>query len=343
VVIVHGLPFIKGHYSNLPVLAETFMSNGYLAVGFFFVLSGFILSYTYEGQIEGPSNRVRFWQARIARIYPVYVLSLALAYWFERSMTLGAATSVLFMVQAWIPWKQWSGAWNYPAWSLSSEALFYLCFPFVLPWMSRRNKATLYVIVGVLLTICVVGHTIVVGLGETGLPSGARRLLPLPIVRIPEFLLGAVLGLVFLRKGESRHHPVLTCLSLLGIVALLSVPLGKWVSLVIVPFAALVYELAKGRGLIAQLFSTKLMTLLGGASYSIYILQYPVRSWVRVLSALISSSAVLWGVLFTPFILVCFSVFIFLFWEEPSRKALRRLFAAGKQRVEKIVPVIPGK
>ena len=55
---------------------QNFASIGFVGVNFFFVLSGFILVYTYDG----PSLNVRrFWWARFARIYPAYILSLIVA------------------------------------------------------------------------------------------------------------------------------------------------------------------------------------------------------------------------------------------------------------------------
>jgi peptidoglycan/LPS O-acetylase OafA/YrhL len=102
VVLFHGLPWLRQKYA-LPGSLQTFLGNGYLAVNLFFILSGFILAYTYDGQIEGKTNRLHFWEARFARIYPVYFLSLVLAFWFERGLSFGARTAVLLMVQAWNP------------------------------------------------------------------------------------------------------------------------------------------------------------------------------------------------------------------------------------------------
>src|SRR5580704_9263285 len=59
--------------------ASNFFASGYLAVPLFFLLSGFILAYTYEGQIEEPGDHRRFWEARFARIWPVYAVSLLMA------------------------------------------------------------------------------------------------------------------------------------------------------------------------------------------------------------------------------------------------------------------------
>src|SRR5215469_3838567 len=48
---------------------------GYVGVGLFFVLSGFILVYTYAGRDTKP---FAFWRARFARIYPAYLFSLVM-------------------------------------------------------------------------------------------------------------------------------------------------------------------------------------------------------------------------------------------------------------------------
>src|ERR1700761_1718843 len=48
---------------------------GYVFVSFFFLISGFILSYNYGGR-PAPINALDFWVARFSRLYPVYVLTL---------------------------------------------------------------------------------------------------------------------------------------------------------------------------------------------------------------------------------------------------------------------------
>src|SRR5467141_2329448 len=56
-----------------PAWFQKLSSIGYAGVSFFFVLSGFILVYTYEGR---PMVLKNFWRARFARIYPAYAFSL---------------------------------------------------------------------------------------------------------------------------------------------------------------------------------------------------------------------------------------------------------------------------
>src|SRR5438128_8931008 len=74
----HILLFHMGAMKGLtraPIWLQTFASIGYVSVTFFFVLSGFILVYTYGGR---DFDLRQFWRARLARVYPVYLLSLLL-------------------------------------------------------------------------------------------------------------------------------------------------------------------------------------------------------------------------------------------------------------------------
>src|ERR1700730_18186865 len=59
---------------GVPKPLTTFLHNGYYGVSMFFVLSGFIMTYTYIGRLSTKIELYDFAVARIARIYPVYLL-----------------------------------------------------------------------------------------------------------------------------------------------------------------------------------------------------------------------------------------------------------------------------
>src|SRR5438105_2435610 len=59
----------------MPGFIRQIVNGGYVAVGLFFVLSGFILTYTYVGDRHRNLDPRAFWIARLARIYPVYLLA----------------------------------------------------------------------------------------------------------------------------------------------------------------------------------------------------------------------------------------------------------------------------
>lgn len=67
-------PWQLHHASKALIL---FLEHGYLAVSFFFILSGFILTYNYADRWPSVSLR-EYLLARFARIYPIYLLALLL-------------------------------------------------------------------------------------------------------------------------------------------------------------------------------------------------------------------------------------------------------------------------
>ena len=71
------------HFSN-PLWFGWFapvVNAGYASVSFFILLSGFVLTYNYAGRArERKLDHVRFWEARFTRLYPIYFLSLLMAF-----------------------------------------------------------------------------------------------------------------------------------------------------------------------------------------------------------------------------------------------------------------------
>jgi peptidoglycan/LPS O-acetylase OafA/YrhL len=151
VVLFHYWPALAG----APVLGV--VQKGYLGVELFFVLSGFVISYVYQGAFE--SGRFRYgdfiW-ARLARIYPLHLLTLvgvavmggaALAAGLSiggEVLDLAALPANLLMVHAW--GLSPSASFNHPSWSISAEWFAYLSFPaFALLAMRLRDKPALAV------------------------------------------------------------------------------------------------------------------------------------------------------------------------------------------------------
>ena len=52
--------------------------NAYLAVDFFFILSGFVLSFSYDRKISTDMTALRFFLIRATRLYPAYILGMIL-------------------------------------------------------------------------------------------------------------------------------------------------------------------------------------------------------------------------------------------------------------------------
>jgi peptidoglycan/LPS O-acetylase OafA/YrhL len=151
------------------------------------------------------------------------------------------------------------------------------------------------------------------------------RWTPTPVRRLPEFLVGIALGLLFLQDRREGGRNWLLWSAIVVDIIMLGTLHGLWISLLVIPDTVLLYELAHGRTALAKLLSTGPLLLLGGASYSVYLLQYPVRNLERFLfPANIKSSA---PELIYPVLLIAASVVVFLYFEEPCRRALRQWFA----------------
>lgn len=160
---------------------------GYIGVGFFFILSGFVLTWSY-----GESTPRKFWRRRVARIYPVYALTLIILGLQENAaypLHLVPTVETFGLVQSWTDNRL---AVNAPAWSLSAEAFFYACLPLVLLIASRVRLRTFALGAGA----CFGAECVTILLTQQNRLFG----LTFPLVRSGEFLLGVTLALA-MRQG----------------------------------------------------------------------------------------------------------------------------------------------
>ena len=275
---------------------QNFASIGFVGVNFFFVLSGFILVYTYDGL---HLSAAKFWWARFARIYPAYVLSLIVAApffffavhnldlpffaWSKEHFAL-ACVLTLTLLQSWVP--QAALTWNSVCWSLSVEAFFYLVFPLALLRSKKLSeKGLLVCLIGFWLAsfsfACSYIHFHPDGIdkinsGETNL-FWKNVLSFNPLVRLPEFLVGMFTGKLFLaRSSEKQPGTTLIIAGLLGfaVVILLAPHIPNpilSVGILSPAFAAIIYGAAQ-QPKWTSFLAFPVLVLLGEASYSLYLL-----------------------------------------------------------------------
>jgi peptidoglycan/LPS O-acetylase OafA/YrhL len=85
------------------------------------------------------------------------------------------------------------------------------------------------------------------------------------------------------------------------------------------------------------------LVFLGGASYSIYLLQYPIRNWVRLLCEKVLHVPYVVGSLSSPALLIVISCLVFHYYEEAMRRALKRLFASLEFHRQALKKDLPGQ
>ncbi len=275
------------------------MAAGYSGVAFFFFLSGFILTYAHATEYErGRGHAIKFWVARFARIYPVYLFIMMI----ELIMNLGDIRRVPFHAIAFgadlVMLQSWSmrmvNFFHAGAWTLSCEAFFYFIFPFVLMRLRPRSRGSavalsvfFYALSMVPPLIALVRHPQAAWVENDAAPGSLfvftiRRL---PILAVPEFLAGVSLGWLFLRfKPPVRASAVMAALGLVLIVPALlfsdHLPFVAVHNGLLIPIYALLLLGLSQPNWMTRLLSGPTMVLLGEASFALYLIHITLAAMV---------------------------------------------------------------
>jgi len=330
-----------GYFHNAVTLS--FLETGYVAVDFFYVLSGFVLTYRYisaNGEMIGSQRD--FWAARFARIYPVYVFSLALNAWPHlHSVAIGESmhsvivkatitgVASLFLVQSWFYRTAWG--WNGPAWSLSVEAFLYAVFPWLATRVFRSERSTA-VLGGCLWLLALAvpcayllanpDHLARVHSHSSGV--FISTLDTMPIFHVPAFLIGVVAARQFVKR---RRQPAAWVLPALLIATLAVCTAGQSLPYPMVHnglfaplFAAVIYAAAASDSRTVRVLGWRPLVVLGDASYALYLIHIPLLEYARMAMG-DKLSPIEWLVYTAS--AVTLSVVLYYWLEIPMRSRLR--------------------
>ncbi|MCX5388030.1 acyltransferase [Streptomyces sp. NBC_00083] len=254
---------------------------GWLGVGFFFVLSGFVLTWSAR-----PGDRPRqFWRRRLVKIYPnhvvTFVAALVLFAWAKN--TWKQELPNLFLLHTWIPDAKTFQSVNPPSWSLSVEIIFYLCFPWLHRMIQRIRPERLWLWVGILTAAVFAVPAIAYAVlpGSPTMPLGFKASVwqywfvwQLPPFRMLEFAVGILMARIVM-TGRWINFPVVPALLLVAVayVVELRVPWLYGMSAVtLVPVALLIAAMATtdiaGR---RSILRNRVCVWLGEVSFAFYL------------------------------------------------------------------------
>ncbi len=316
-----------------------FLKRGYLCVDFFFLLSGYVIANSYERRLKSDLGLTEFAVLRLARLWPLLALTTVLGLIvqlprFHRDfggIDVSATIITTVFNASGLPTPASPTGFLFPlnpaAWSIFFELVANLAYVLLLPFLSGRMLLGLVAVSG--------GALLLVALGQNTIDTGWADwniLYGFPRVAFSFFL-----GVFMWRLGpdmlqaQSRGSASLFIVLLVTLVAF-SVPLdllGRFSGfydalLVIVAFPILLLVAVRTR---LGSRASAIALLLGGISYSVYLLQTPLMIAFSALPQVLLGKKIAdfapWaGVVFVPLCLFA-SYLMWTYFEKPAQRWLR--------------------
>ncbi len=287
-----------------------FAPGGFLGVSTFFTLSGFLITslMVAEHNRSGTISLRGFWERRLRRLMPaaltvislVTVASIWLADTNQWLRLRPDALSATFYVANWrfvLAGDAYGAMFQSPSpfthfWSLAIEEQFYLVLPLVVLVALVVTRGSRRVLAGLFVGLSVASLLWANWLAASGEPTD--RLYFGTGARLPELLIGALLGLWWMRREEPlgpRGATVAAWIGPFGLAALmaswaligLDTPVlyrGGLSVYALVTVAVVVSALAPA-GPLHRILAWRPLVWVGVVSYAVYLFHYPILVWLR--------------------------------------------------------------
>lgn len=351
-VMAHNFNLLEHTEGALAKGTELVLNFGWVGVQLFFVLSGFLITNILLSTKQSSNYFRSFFGRRAVRIFPLYYLSLAIgliAYPLISGDSLAGAENQIWL---WTYLSNWAAPLGnevaaYPhMWSLAVEEQFYLVWPLIVFFLSRRG------LLGVCLGLTAVALAARIGIRFYGLPPEAAY--QFTICRIDAIALGAV-GALALRNpaivrrvthNRNTIRIVLAIATVLTFVATKGAPRVGILSqtygytLFAIIGAIFVFDIANAKNLktdaLARFLCAPVLRKMGTYSYAAYVLHKPLHALIGAptIAAMQGGQPVTVGIALAYFafmsVLVFFLAFLSFHAFEKHFLGLKRYFIAAR-------------
>lgn len=306
-VFLSHLSFLDNSSIYSKVFSNIF-SEGFLGVSFFFVLSGFILTYNYDSRFSQKTiSKKSFYVARFARIYPMHFVTMIIA--LILSLIVGNNDNYLIqnslLIQSFYNDKDIFFSLNAPSWSISDEMFFYIVFPFVLLFNINIRLLIFFILTAAILYLNIyLDHD-----------NQHYWLYISPIFRFADFLLGIILYSIYKYikiNFKNINENILEILSM-SIFILFFVyhnyfsisyrySIYYWLPMFLIILAFAISGSSENKGFFSKVLCNKYLVWLGEISFCFYLIHLIV---IRVMSSMMNR-------LFTDIDLIILSLLCFI-------------------------------
>jgi peptidoglycan/LPS O-acetylase OafA/YrhL len=320
------------------------VNAGFASVSYFILLSGYVLAYNYGARARaGQLDIRRFYEARFTRLYPVYILSLILA-WRMIPQEYAAHSHAMFwtgmvlaplLLQGWIPEIATFG--NTPAWTMSAESFYYLLFPWLARWKQPGRIAPILARLAGIWMLGLIPGTLYILYNPDGIAHPDRfstgpwlqalKFTPLP--HLASFVFGVVLAELDELIPRPGHLRLMLGIAGLGGTFLL-LSLGPRIPYAIIhdgllmPLFGLIILGLAGDNPLARALGIRPLVFVGEASYCLYLLHFNFWNLIhdtRVLDRLHLAQFDPW---ISYFILIAMALVALYVVEKPAQRRLRK-------------------
>lgn len=320
------------------------VKRGYLGVDIFFVLSGFIISYVHMRDFPTRNairaNGPRFLLLRLARIYPLHLLTLLTIVFFLMTGIFGPNKTNtwenfiynLFLIQS-LPLSE-KTSWNVVSWSISVEWLLYLLFPLLAWSIGNRAKDALSNLLWIALSLSLWMWYFAASRLDISYMHQPGWSIPRGLL---DFMIGMALYNLYTLKFKARlPWDTLAMAGVMGFgiaIWLKSQRLPMHDVVFIILSAWMIYALAHVRGFSQKIFANRAVVYLGTISYSLYMWHwiYAIFIWAHVLRFFSERSFFTWEFIAMAAGLIAISALSYHLFESPARKWARRAMGYGRR------------